>query len=57
VATIETLENETSVRAVVLNVTVGAVPEGSKPVPEIVIWVTTLLTETLSITTGVAAAA
>jgi hypothetical protein len=51
----ETLENETSVRVLVLNVTVGACPKGSKPVPRIVILVVALLTEALSITTVVAA--
>lgn len=46
----ELLENETSVSVLALNVTVGAFPEGSKPCPEIVIWVNPLLTETLSMT-------
>jgi hypothetical protein len=53
----ETLENETSVSVLVLNVTVGACPEGSKPVPRIVILFNALLAEALSITTGVAATA
>jgi hypothetical protein len=51
----ELLENEIKVRALELNVTVGACPEGSKPRPKIEIWVSLLLTEALSITTVVAA--
>jgi hypothetical protein len=50
------LEYEIKVRVLVLNVTVGACPEGSKPRPKIEIWVNLLLTEALSITTVVAAA-
>jgi hypothetical protein len=53
----EVFENETSIKVLVLNVTVGAAPEGWKPDPEIAIWVSPLLTETLSITTAVAPAA
>jgi len=52
----EVLLTETSVKVLVLNVTVGDVPEGSKPDPRIVIWVNLLLTEALLITTVVAAA-
>jgi hypothetical protein len=51
----ELLENEITVRLLVLNVTLGACPEGSNPWPEIESWVNLPLTEALSITTVAAA--